>query len=78
MSLEVFIANNPGYAPVDLDPAKLEYREWTAESGAVQTHFFSTVLKGTQTLSGITRTIDEDGWITEYQTLDGKLHGYYR
>mgnify|MGYP006936428622 CR=1 FL=1 len=71
----MFLNNNPGYAPVDLDPAKLEYKEWVDECG---NRLYSTVLKGTRTEQGITRRIDKEDWIVEYQTSNGKMHGYCR
>ena len=57
-SVEVIRANTRDFAPLDLDPTKLDYKEWVDKYGW---RFYSTVLKGTQTREGITRVIDKNG-----------------
>ena len=58
---------------VDIDPAKLDYKEWVDDKGA---RYYATVLKGTEIQQGITRIITKHGYIKEHQTLNGKTHGY--
>ena len=44
VSLAVIRAKTADLAPVDLDPSKLEYKEWVDDRGH---RYYSTVLKGT-------------------------------